>query len=197
MESVCTLITYRGFESHSLRHHSGPGHLILLLRILFRPAGAWQALRAVDPSWARTLFGYALPLSLLPAAAWPLGMGLPFLRTFVGTVAMSLGTVLLLALGFHALAGFFDLPRRWNRALALAAYASTPVFLTGGLLVFPVLVVASVGGFLYSLGLFYVGAQALLDCREDDAAAYVAATCVFTGMASMLLGGLCSAAGLI
>jgi hypothetical protein len=143
------------------------------------------------------LFGYALPLSLLPAVAWPLGMGLPFLRTFAGTLAMSLGTILLLALGFYALAGFFELPRHWSRSFTLAAYASTPVFLTGGLLVFPVLVAAGVGGFLYSLGLFYLGTQAMLGCRERDAAAYVAATCVFTGMTSMLLGGLCSAAGLI
>jgi hypothetical protein len=170
---------------------------ILLLRFALQPIQAWRSVRAADPSWRRTLFGVALPLSVLPAVAWPLGKGLPLLPSMVETVALSVATVLLLALGFYALAGFFEAKRHWSRAVALATYASVPVFLTGALLVVPVLVVASVGGFLYTLGMLYVGAQAMLDCRERDAAAYVASGCMFTGMTSMLLGGLCSAAGLI
>lgn len=79
----------------------------------------------------------------------------------------------------------------------MAAYAATPVFLCGALLVMPLLVVASVAGFAHSLALAYLGLRELLGCRASDAAGFTAGALMFALVASLLLGGLCSAAGLI
>lgn len=95
------------------------------------------------------------------------------------------------------MAGFFEAIRDWDRAVAVAAYAATPVLLCGALLVIPILVVASIAGFVHFLALSHMGLQRVLGCRAEDGAAFTAATCLFALVASMLLGGLCSAAGLI
>ena len=50
-----------------------------------------------------------------------------------------------------------------------------------------------------SLALCYPGLPPMLGCRESESALslYVAAAASVTGLASMLLGGLCSAAGVL
>jgi hypothetical protein len=165
--------------------------------VLFRPTAGWAAVRAGDPSAARSFFGTALPLALFPAIAWPLGKDLPFLPSFSSTVLLSLSSVLLLACGVYLLAGFFGAERSWRRSASVATYATSPVFLSGALLVVPVLVIASVLAFVHYLVLCSGGVQTVLQCREEDAPGFVAAASVFAGAMSMALGALCSAAGLI
>jgi hypothetical protein len=178
------------------------------LGILIRPQATWRQIRAADPSWARSLFGHALPLALLPSIAWPLGQSFfagsaalsgsaAIAKGFMATLFLSLMSVALFALGLYLLSGFFRVARRWDRAMAVAAYASTPVLLCGALLVFPLLVIASVGGFLYGLALCSTGLQEMLGCREQDAAAFIASAAVFLGASSMAAGALCGAIGLL
>ena len=145
-------------------------------------------MRAARPGWTGSLAGQTLPFAMIAALAWP-----PFVRT----TALYLVGVVILALGFFVLSPWFDMPRSWDRSTALAAYASTPVVLAGALLVFPVLAVLAVPAFLHSFALCYLGAQQVLGCRESEAAMFVAMAWVLSAAASMLLGGLCSAAGLI
>jgi Yip1 domain len=164
---------------------------------MFRPDEAWAAVRALDPPWYASLLRYALPLSLLPAVAGPLGHGAPFLPTFPVTAVLTLATVLLLALGFYFLAPPFRTSRQWNRSVALAAYASTPVFIAGALLITPVLAIVMVPALIHSFALCHVGLQPMLGCRDSDTPEYVASAFVFAGVGSFLLGGLCSAAGLM
>jgi hypothetical protein len=200
LESVCTFIAYRGFESHSLRHP-----LPRFLRILLRPEATWREIRAADPGAGRILLTHALPLCLLPAVAWPAGRALTGMATgysaaaaaFVATVLLSLACIALLAAGIYLLAGFFEAVRSWRRSFAVAAYSATPVLLCGALLFVPLLVIASVGGFLFGLGLCGIGLRVMLDCREGQAAGYVAGSGLFLGATSMALGALCSAIGLI
>lgn len=176
------------------------------LAITLRPAAAWDALRDADPSWPAALLRHALPLSLLPASAWPVGQALAgrldwslqaFAASFVSTLFFYVASVLLLAAGFYVLGPFFEAARAWRRAVALAAFASTPVFLAGALLVMPALIAASVVAFVHCCALCYLGAQRLLGCPEADAAFFVAGAFVFMLMTSLVLGALCSAAGLI
>ena len=87
--------------------------------------------------------------------------------------------------------------RSWDRSLAVAAYASTPFFLGWSLLLYPPLAVLAVVGLLHSFALCYLGVQRVLGCRESEAALLVAAAWVFSVAGGMLLGGLCSAAGVI
>ncbi len=172
------------------------------LGILLRPEATWREIRAAELSWTRALLAYALPLALLPSLAWPVGRALQgapesTVGGFAATLILSLACLLLLALGFFLLGPFFDTARNWDRSVVLACYASTPVFLCGALLVAPLLVIASVGGFLYGIGLCATGMPIMLEARERDVAAYLAMAAMFFGGSSMALGALCSAIGLI
>lgn len=172
----------------------------------FRPGAAWEAVRAADPSWTASVLRHALPLSLLPALAWPLGRAasgeLPWAAgavtaSFLSTVVFSLAAILVFAVAFYLLCPFFDVPRAWRRSVAVAAFASTPVLLVGGLLFIPGMIVASVASLVHCFALCYLGVQRVLGCRESEAAFFIAAAGMLSLIGSLLLGGLCSAAGLI
>jgi hypothetical protein len=143
--------------------------------------------REARPGWGASLAVQVLPFSLLCAVAWPRA----------STVLLSLAAVLMLALGFFVLAPWFGLQRSWDRSVAVAAYASTPVLISWFLLLFPLFAVIPVVALLHCFALCYLGVQEVLECRESEAALLVAAAWVFSAFGSMILGGLCSAAGVI
>ena len=142
-------------------------------------------MRAARPRWAVSLAVQVLPFALLCAIAWPR----------VSTVLISLAAVTMLGLAFFALAPVFGVARSWDRSLAVAAYASTPALLSWFLLLFPPFVVLPVAALLHCFALCYLGVQQVLDCRESEAALFVAAAWVLGAIGGMLLGGLCGAAG--
>lgn len=144
-------------------------------------------MRAAPPRWAVSLAVQVLPFALLCAFAWPA----------VSTVLICLAAVITLGLGFFALAPVFGVARSWDRSLAVAAYASTPVLLSWFLMLYPPFIVLPIVGLLHCFALCYLGVQHVLECRESEAALFVAAAWVFSGIGGMLLGGLCSAAGLL
>jgi hypothetical protein len=119
------------------------------------------------------------------------------MAAFLQTLALVLASLVLFAAGLYVLGPLFGARRVWRRAFALAAFASTPVLLTGALLVMPVLLIACLGACVHSFALCYGGVQQLLGCPEPDAAFFVAAACMFTLVGSLAAGALCSAAGLI
>jgi hypothetical protein len=143
--------------------------------------------REAQPRWAASLFVQVLPFALLCAVAWP----------GVSTIVLSLAAVMILALALFLLAPWFDAARSWDRAMAVACYASTPVLLSWFLLLFPPFAVLPIVALIHCFALCYLGVQQLLECRESEAAMFVAAAWVFSAVGGILLGGLCSAAGLI
>jgi hypothetical protein len=143
--------------------------------------------RAARPRWLVSLAVQVLPFALLCALAWPR----------VSTVFVSLAAVAMLGLGFFVLAPVFGVARSWDRSLAVAAYASTPVLLSWFLLLYPPFIVLPIVGLLHCFALCYLGVQQVLECKESEAALFVAAAWVFSGIGSMLLGALCGAAGLL
>jgi hypothetical protein len=100
-----------------------------------------------------------------------------------------------LAMGFFILAPWFDARRSWDGSMAVAAYASTPALATWLLLVYPPMMVVPVAALLHAFALSCLGVQQVLDCRSSEAELFVAGAWIFSAVASMLLGGLCSAAG--
>lgn len=177
-----------------------------LIGIVFRPTAAWERVRALDAPWTRPLLRHALPAALVLAIAWPIAQAaigtLPrdgaTLAAEVATIALlSLAAVVALAAGFHLLGPLFRVPRRWNRAVAVAAYATTPAFMGGALFAIPFLAALGMVAFLHCFALSYLGVQQVLGCREPDAMGYAVAAWVFGGLAAMLLGALCSAAGVL
>jgi hypothetical protein len=143
--------------------------------------------RAARPRWTVSLAVQVLPFALLCALAWP----------SLSTVLVSLAAVAMLGVGFFVLAPVFAVARSWDRSLAVAAYASTPVLLSWFLLLYPPFIVLPIVGLLHCFALCYLGVQYVLECKESEAALFVAAAWVFSGIGGMLLGGLCSAAGLL
>jgi hypothetical protein len=127
----------------------------------------------------------------------PFALLCAFARPRVSTVFVSLAAVAMLGLGFFVLAPVFGIARSWDRSLAVAAYASTPVLLSWFLLLYPPFIVLPIVGLLHCFALCYLGVQQVHECKESEAALFVAAAWVFSGIGSMLLGALCGAAGLL
>jgi hypothetical protein len=139
------------------------------------------------PRWAASLFVQVVPFALLCAVAWP----------GVSTIVLSLAAVMILALALFLLAPWFEAARSWDRAMAVACYASTPVLLSWFLLVFPPFAIVPVIALMHSFALCYLGVQQVLECRESEAALLVAGAWLFSAVASMVVGALCGAAGLV
>jgi len=180
----------------------------LPLRILWRPEAAWDAVHAAAPGWRRSLFGLAAPLALVPAFAWPIGhaadpigpgttTALSLATSVAVTFAFCLFAVLAVAAAIYALAPLFSAGRHWDRAVAVAAYSSVPIFLASPLLASAVLTILVVVAFFHGCFLCGIGLRRLLGCSGEDAAMYVAAIAFVSGLAVAVLGGLSSAVGIL
>jgi hypothetical protein len=159
------------------------------LRLLWRPEQTWDAVRTAVPKWQRALSRIVAPLALIPAIAW--------WPSFGSTFAFCIATVLLVAGAIHVLAPLFSVTRDWDRAVAVAAYSSVPVFLASPLLASPTLTILVVAAFFHACFLCGIGLRRLLGCRSEDAAMYVAAVGFVSAVAGLMLGGLSGAAGIL
>jgi len=186
---------------------------------LVRPEQAWKQLGPPPAAWYVPVLGHALPLAFLPAAAWGVGSaiypltdtaaadpasrsrGLPLLsgipEAIATTVTLCLLSVALFAIAIHCLAPMYRLHRNWRGAVEVAAYGSTPVFLAGAFLFWPVLILICVAALLPCCHVVYLGLQARMGCHADDAAAYVVVAMVLVALMSMLLGAAGGALDLI
>ncbi|HSD40545.1 MAG TPA: Yip1 family protein [Burkholderiales bacterium] len=182
------------------------------LRLTLKPAAEWAAIAHEGPGARRLLFGYVVPLALLPAMAWMIGLALfPHdivlleeelarytadfvLRAGVVTFAASVASVAGLAAALYALAPMYGAPHDWARAWTVAAYGSTPLFLGGILLVKPVLVGFVLLLALFQAGYLYVlGLQALGLVRPQQATECVAVALLLVVVVSGLTGALLAA----
>lgn len=150
-------------------------------------------------------------MSAIPALAWPVGLaffpmagpgaahasvraGVPLgLSTFLLCVL----SVFLLALALHLVVSMYARRRQSKAALALAVDAASPVLLSGVLLVYPPLILATLVAASYGLYLLFLGLQALLGVREGDAAECTAVCAVVFACFSGALGALAGALNLI
>ena len=157
------------------------------LLIVFRPTRAWRAVREARPRWSVAIAVQVLPFSLLALVAWPQA----------STVLLALAAVLMMALGLFVLAPWSSVRRTWDGSVAVAAYAATPVLVTWILLLFPMFAMIPVAALIHAFALCYLGVQEVLGCRETEAALFVASAGMFSVIGSMIVGGLCGAAGLL
>lgn len=169
-------------------------------RLMASPDAQWQALGTACPPAAVVLRTHAIPLSLAPALGWGIGTyffsvtapGDPAsaIRLGAGTFLLCLISIALYALAFNLVLPLYGGVRDWRRAYAVAAYASTPVLVSGVLLVLPALIVTGVIALIYALYLAHVGVQRLLGVARSDAAEFVAIASVLFAIGSSLLGAL-------
>lgn len=159
------------------------------------------------PDQRRILATFVLPLAGIPTVSWCLGLllsgdtaptGLAQIA-YRGAVVYvgSLVSIYLLAASLYALAPFFSGRRSWGRSFQVAAYSSSPVMLSGLLLVLPVLAFATLVAVCHSFYLQYVGVSCVLEVREGDAAEFVALVAVLMIVSSTLLGAMASALGVL
>lgn len=181
--------------------------LLRAVRITLSPGAEWQLIAAEAPEPRRILVSFILPLALIPALSWCIGLYLyregPSAElaqiAYRGAIAYagSLASIALLAACIVALAPLFETRRNWARAFQVAAYGSAPVMLAGLVLVIPDLAFATLLGAFQSFFLLYVGLVQVLAVKEDRAAEYLALVIVALTVASTFLGAAGSAAGLL
>jgi hypothetical protein len=156
--------------------------------IVLQPASEWQVI-AAETATPQSLFaGYVVPLAVIgPIAAFigltVIGIGVPFIGTIrtsfasgiahaILSFALALLGVLVLGWVIDAVAPTFGGHKNFVQALKVAAYAYTPAFLAGILLLFPPLAVLQVLAALYGLYLLYLGLPILMQAPPEKALGY-------------------------
>ncbi|MCE9639088.1 MAG: YIP1 family protein [Betaproteobacteria bacterium] len=182
------------------------------VRLTVAPGEEWRTIKGEEPR-ARTIFGrFVLPLALMPAASWGLGLllfgndasgghsDLDLVQIMRGSLIVYFGVVLsigLCAVSIVILAPLFAGRRNWPRALQVAAYGAAPVLLGGVVLLVPSLAYVLILPFFHSLYLQYAGLQHVLGVRERDAAEYVALSSMLLMVFSTALGAFAGWLGIL
>jgi hypothetical protein len=175
------------------------------MNIMFKPKSEWQAIEAETPNTSSILFGYVIPLALIPAIftiigygvigykvgfgpwsysvkSWSMGISAG-LTSFIASVA----GVYIVALIVDALATSFKGQKNFGRAMQLVAYSFTPVWIIGVLNIFPPLAVLGILG-LYGLYLMYVGFEHTMKPAKESLVGYYLATLGITIVTYIILG---------
>lgn len=190
--------------------------------ISFNPSKEWEVIAPETTTTAELYKNYIIPLAAIgpvaalvgmsafgarmPLVGWSYRMPLaPLLSMQVTSYVLALLSVFLLSLVVNALAPSFGGQKSNVQALKLAAYAYTPSWIAGVLLLLPSFGVLALLAGLYGLYLFYLGATPLLNVPKDKAVGFTAVTviCAFvlaiigsvitaslvgTGMSAMMTG---------
>ena len=167
-----------------------PGLLSRVTNILVRPRTEWPVIANESTSTLKLYTGYVAPLAAIGPLASIIGMSLVGISIpFVGTIrtpiasslmhaivsfVLALVGVFVLSLIVNALAPKFGGERNGSQALKVAAYAYTPGWLAGVLLLLPMLSLLAVIAALYGLYLMYLGLPILMKAAKEKAVAYTA-----------------------
>jgi hypothetical protein len=160
--------------------------------MLFSPRTEWFLVARESITRRRLFFGYVIPLAglaaLLELARFSMLSRAP-LTSVVAVVSLTLGfevmCVYAMALIINAVAHYFRGVPRPGQALKVAAYASTPLWLSAAFIPFPTVSVPLqfLAG-LYHTYLLYLGLKGLMKSPRDRALGY--ATTVV--LCSIILG---------
>ncbi len=151
--------------------------------MIVTPKTEWGSVAAEEPNIQQILFGYVLPLALIPTLATIIGWGAIGILGFTSfTYGIALGLVQLinaflsvLIAGFviDALAGSFGSTKNMGRAVQLVAYSMTPIWVFGILNILPAIGWLSFLLGLYALFLVYLGLSPLMKTPEDKKVVYM------------------------
>jgi hypothetical protein len=151
--------------------------------IIVTPKTEWLVIAAEEPNTAEIFKGYVLPLALIPAIAYVIGLGvigMGMMSSFSWGIAMALIQFILAFVGVYIsayviafLAPKFGSQQDMGRAVQLVAYSYTPAWVAGILSIVPTLgVLAFVGG-IYGLYLMYLGLPHMMKTPQDKIVAYL------------------------
>ena len=161
--------------------------------LLVEPGKTWDAIAAEPMTLPRVFAGYVLPLAALPSIASAIGSflggNLPNIAELLISYAVAVMSVLIMGKIMPPLAARFGASPNAEAGMKLAAFAPTGAWL-GGL----ALMVPSVGGFLalvgalYTLYLFYDGAQRLFPVEPIKARMLGFSAVLASILLNMLIG---------
>ena len=180
--------------------------------ILITPKTEWDVIAAENTPTAALITGYVLPLAGIAALAAfigysVVGQSLPFVGTWRMSIPWGIGmavwhvagaviAVFVLSFIIDALAPSFGAQKNHAQALKLAAYAYTPAWIAGILMILPALSLLVFLGALYAIYLLYLGLPRLMKNPEEKSAGYTAVTVIagiVIGIVIGVVGGLIAA----
>jgi len=182
-----------------------PGLFGRIKGMLFAPGAEWAVIATEATPTARLYSSYIVPLALLDALVAFIHVSSGPLRVpFSGGVVTALlvfgfglSGIFLVALIINALAPFFGAVSNRRRAAAVAAYASTPIWVATVLVPFPTLwAPLQVLAVIYHTWLLYLGLRLLMQAARDRVLGYATTVVLCTilleivfAIASTALGG--------
>lgn len=163
--------------------------------ISLNPSKEWEVIAPETTTTGELYKNYIIPLAAIgpvaafvgmsafgttvPLVGWSYRMPLTHLLSMqVTSYVVALLSVFLLSLLVNALAPSFGGQKSHVQALKLAAYAFTPSWIAGVLLLLPTFGMLALLAGLYGLYLFYLGATPLLNVPKDKAVGFTAVTVI-------------------
>lgn len=174
--------------------------------ILLQPKTEWGAIAAESTPAAELYKNYIAPLAAIGPAASVIGMSvvgitMPFVGSFRVPITSAIGHALtsyiltlvgvfIIALIIDALAPAFGGEKNQAQALKVAAYASTPSWVAGIVMILPMLGIIGMVAALYGLYLLYLGLPLLMKAPAEKAMAYTAVVVVAAIVMMVVIGGI-------
>lgn len=177
------------------------------IRLITSGDDEWQTIGSEVPRVRAIITRFVLPLALIPAVSWSIGLllsgntpadagdraALEFEQIVRGGLVAYIGVVisiLLCAVSIYILAPVLACARDLPRALQVAAYSAAPLLVGGLVLLLPALASILVLAFIHTLYLQYTGLQRVLAVKEGDAAEFVALSNMLFMILSAAIGAL-------
>jgi hypothetical protein len=159
--------------------------------IMFKTKAEWQAISMEKPNTSSILFGYAIPLALIPAIFSVIGYGLigvsygwgfKFtswtwgLEAGITSFISAIAAIYITSLIVDALAPSFKAQKNFGRAMQLVVYSFTPMWVAGVLNFYPPLAFIALLAGIYGLYLLYVGMEFTMKPAKESQIGYFFAT---------------------
>lgn len=183
-----------------------------IVYLVFRPSAEWTLIASEETNVDELLRRYILPLSIPAPVATYIGMkffdrewdldhgylvpGDQIFTTAAITFFAIIGSIFMLGGIFCAVAPFYRSKPDYVAGLKVAAYGAMPLLLSGGMLVFPDMVVVSMVALCHTVFLYYVGASTVLGVRAEQEE-FICISFVLLSLGSMIVGAAIAVVGII
>lgn len=173
--------------------------------ILLHPREEWRLIAEEQTTIQQIYKEYAMILAAIGPIASIIGMSivgitLPFIGSFrvplttsiassIFQYLLTLAGVYVLALIIDALAPTFSGEKNFGQAFKLAAYSSTPAWITGIFTIIPAMSILGILG-CYSLFLLYVGLPILMKTPQEKSISYTITVIVVAILIFMIIGAI-------
>lgn len=169
--------------------------------IVLQPKSEWLVIEGESTPVAGLYKEYIVPLAAITPLAGIIGMSMVGVMGYRAPLAsgvayaltsyvLTLVGVFILALIIDALAPSFGGQKNQMQALKVAAYASTPGWLAGVLLILPMLGIITTLAELYGLYLLYLGLPVLMKAPQEKAVGYTVVVVVAAIVVMVVIGSI-------